>query len=236
MSRGVGNALAAALWGCAAAAAVGIYLRRSKRRVGSRPSFFGFALSPLFSQEDKAGNGGRQHPDNKVIRAHVLTGDVQEGQTTFVGYTFTASDAKRLMNLLDELGGGWAGGVADAGQAGGPREPASRVLNDVARLLWGDGRGQDKRTTTRRMLPGGGGVHIAFGSNVAPGTQVLIGAQPTLEQMLAAGPELEAVLVPFAGLPSHLRELLVENQARGRFTQVIVLTNAVSHALATGCA
>jgi phosphoglycerate dehydrogenase-like enzyme len=54
------------------------------------------------------------------------------------------------------------------------------------------------------------GIDISLGENPSPTTEVLVAGRPTRDQ-LAACPALRALLVPYAGIPTQTRELLLVN-------------------------
>jgi phosphoglycerate dehydrogenase-like enzyme len=81
----------------------------------------------------------------------------------------------------------------------------------------------DARQLAQTALARGAGdtLEITYGPLPVEGTHIIVAAYPTLQQLKAAGPSLEAVLVPFAGLPPQLKELLLGN--RSEFSQEIAV-------------
>ena len=65
-----------------------------------------------------------------------------------------------------------------------------------------------------------GGIYVTYGPMPEVGSQIIVGGGPSYEQLNMAGDSLEAILVPFAGLPPGLSRLLREN--KGRFGKVTV--------------
>lgn len=65
----------------------------------------------------------------------------------------------------------------------------------------------EHRRLLDRLLPPG--VEISTGDEVPPNCRLLVGGRPTREQ-LEGCPDLEAVLIPFAGIPARTRDLLRE--------------------------
>jgi len=52
-------------------------------------------------------------------------------------------------------------------------------------------------------------VHLTHGSEIPNDVHILIGAQPTRDQ-LAACPSLRAIIIPWAGMPENIRDMLRE--------------------------
>jgi len=147
-----------------------------------------------------------------LIRAHALTGG--GGCGTFTGYVFSNKDAERLVELVFELSSKGPGhtmeGSGMASGEGGDRLKTSRaekIGRDFIRLLRGEGK-----ILRREGVGRCGYVEVSYGPLPRPGTHIVIGGGPTVEQLEAAGPSLEAVLIPFAGLPPQLRKTLQENK------------------------
>lgn len=95
-------------------------------------------------------------------------------------------------------------------------EQDTRLL-PVHILMGGQGGGQlagwnritesDKVELVRLVRPE---IRFSYGPEPPQDTHVLVGAFPSQEQMLRAGPELKVLVIPFAGVPATTRKLLVE--------------------------
>ena len=164
-----------------------------------------------------------------LIRAHALTGG--GGCGTFTGYVFSNKDAERLVELVFELSSKGPGhvlrrpgpghtleGSGMASGEGGERlktARAEKIGRDFIRLLRGEGK-----ILRREGVGRCGYVEVTYGPLPRPGTHIVIGGGPTVEQLEAAGPSLEAVLIPFAGLPPQLRKTLQENSDKFKAVSV----------------
>ncbi len=88
----------------------------------------------------------------------------------------------------------------------------------MTRWLSGVEAGAIKRASfdagTRDGSDGGGravgGIYVTYGPMPEVGSQIIVGGGPSYEQLNMAGDSLEAILVPFAGLPPGLSRLLRE--------------------------